>query len=57
MTVWIVSGGWSHGDRFILGVFATEEGANAYVNALPVDSRGRIDGYDYVRVHPYEVTL
>jgi hypothetical protein len=38
-------------------VFATEEGANAYVQTLRVDSRGRIDDYDYVRVHPYEVTL
>jgi hypothetical protein len=57
MTVWIVTAGWVHGDRFILGVFATEEGANAYVQTLRVDLRGRIDDYDYVRVHPYEVTL
>ena len=57
MTVWVVTAGWVHGDRFILGVFATEEGANAYVQTLRVDSRGRIDDYDYVWVHPYEVTL
>lgn len=55
MTVWIVSAGWTHGDRLILGVFATEEGANAYVAALPSDGRGRIDGYEHVTVYPYEV--
>lgn len=55
MKVWAVTAGWSHGDRFILGLFATEAGAHAYVSSLTVDSRGRVDGYDYVRVHPYEV--
>jgi hypothetical protein len=57
MKVWIVTAGWNREETWILGVFATEQGAQAFVGTLPVDGRGMFDGYDFVRVHAYDVTL
>jgi hypothetical protein len=56
MKVWIVTAGWHREETWILGVFATEQSAQAFVGTLPVDGRGRFDGYDFVRVHAYDVT-
>jgi hypothetical protein len=55
MKVWIVKAGRHREETLILGVFATEQGAQAFALALPVDRRGKVDGYDFVRVHTYEV--